>query len=80
MAEARVNAYLDRVVQGRAQFLPMPPFFSWALRERTSWEVDQTGVRTALERGQTMRAALDSAAGPPPALQPAPGPAPVPGR
>ncbi len=80
LADARVTEYLDRVVQGRAQFLPMPPFFSWALRERTSWEVDQAGVRTALERATTLRAARDSAALPPPALQPAPGPAPVPGR
>jgi hypothetical protein len=80
MADARVSEYLDRVVQGRAQFLPMPPFFSWALRERTSWEVDQAGVRSALERAKTLRAARDSAALPAPALQPAPGPAPVPGR
>jgi hypothetical protein len=80
LATARVSEYLDRVVQGRAQFLPMPPFLSWALREESSWEIDQAGVRLALERAKTMRAARDSAAGPPPALQPAPGPAPVPGR
>ena len=80
LATARVTEYLDRVVQGRGQFLPMPPFFSWALRERESWEIDQAGVRVALERARTLRAARDSAAGPPPTLQPAPGPAPVPGR
>lgn len=80
LADARVNDYLDRVVQGRAQFLPMPPFFSWALRERSTWEVNQAGVREALERAKTLRAARDSAAAPPPALQPAPGPAPAPGR
>lgn len=80
LASTRVSEYLDRVVQGRAQFLPMPPFLSWALREESSWEIDQAGVRLALERAKTMRSARDSAAGPPPALQPAPGPAPVPGR
>lgn len=81
LAAARVSEYLDRVVQGRAQFLPMPPFFSVALRDEASWDIDQAGVRLALERAKTMRAARDSAAGPPPSpLQPAPGPAPVPGR
>ena len=80
LATAHVNEYLDRVVQGRAQFLPMPPFFSWALRERERWEIDQSGVRVALERAKTLRTARDSAAGSPPTLQPAPGPAPVPGR
>jgi hypothetical protein len=80
LATARVEEYLDRVVAGRAQFLPMPPFFSWALREAASWDIDQAGVRLALERGRTLRAARDSAAGPPPALQPAPGPAPTPGQ
>ena len=80
LADARVSEYLDRVVQGRAQFLPMPPFFSWALRERSSWDINQAGVRAALEQAKTLRAARDSAATPPPALQPAPGPAPAPGR
>lgn len=79
LARARVAEYLDRVVQGRTQFLPMPPFLSWALREESSWEIDQAGVRIALERGRAMRATRDSAA-PPSPMQPAPGPAPVPGR
>jgi hypothetical protein len=76
-AAARVDEYLGRVVTGRAQFLPMPPFFSVALRERADWEIDQAGLRLALERARVMRAAQDSAA-PPSPITPAPGPPPVP--
>jgi hypothetical protein len=78
-----VDDYLERVVNGRAQFLPMPPFLSVALREDAAWNIDQAGVRVALERARAVRAARDSAGlgeSQPPAVTPAPGPAPVPER
>jgi hypothetical protein len=84
LASAHVNDYLARVVQGRAQFLLIPPFFSVVLRQHADWKVDQAGVRLALERAKSLRAARDSAAPPPTApaspMTPATGPAPVPGK
>jgi hypothetical protein len=80
LASTRVSEYLDRVVQGRAQFLPMPPFFSVALREGASWHIDPAALRLALDRARALRATSDSTrpAAPPPGLTPAPGPPPVP--
>ena len=75
-AVAKVNGYLDRVVQGRARFLPIPPFLGEALREGQEWTVSSAGLRRALERANEIRAMTDSLTGP--ALTPAPGPAPVP--
>ena len=76
LAQARVNDYLDRVLGGRAQFFPVPPFFAEALRENARWSISAAGLRRALERAQTLRAAQDSAA---PGVTPAPGPPPIPG-
>jgi hypothetical protein len=83
VAMAKVNDYLDRVVAGRAQFIPIPPFLSEALRSGTRWRLYNAGVRRGLERAQQLRATADSmAAGGEPqpnVMTPAPGPAPVPG-
>lgn len=79
LAAAHVDDYLERVVNGRAQFLPMPPFLSVVLRDHTSWDIDQAGVRVALERARVVRASRDSAT-PEPSIIPAPGPAPAPER
>jgi hypothetical protein len=77
LATARVNDYLDRVLSGRAQFFPVPPFFGEALRQSARWSVSAAGLRRALDRAKTLRAAQDSAAAP--RVTPAPGPAPIPG-
>ncbi|MFN2571825.1 MAG: peptidylprolyl isomerase [Gemmatimonadales bacterium] len=76
IAMARVNDYLDRVLQGRARFFPVPPFLGETLRERARWNVDEAGVRRAVERAQELRASTDSSRGAP-RIQPAPGPAPI---
>lgn len=84
LATAHVDEYLQRVVTGRAQFLPMPPFLSFVLRDGADWDIDQAGVRVALEKARTVRGARDSTEAPPPAeespMTPATGPAPVPGK
>lgn len=77
-AVAKVNGYLDRVVQGRARFLPIPPFLGEAIREGQEWSVNAAGLRRAQERATEIRALTDSLTGPTSPLQPAPGPAPVP--
>ena len=84
VAMAQVNDYLDRVVVGRAQFIPIPPFFAEALRSEANWRVHNAGVRRALERAQALRATSDSLSGGaeggrPNVMTPAPGPAPIPG-
>ena len=78
LAMARVNDYVDRVVQGRARFFPVPPFLSETLRARARWSVDEAGVRRAVERAQEIRSAADSGrASGAPRMTPAPGPAPI---
>jgi hypothetical protein len=83
LATAHVDEYLQRVVTGRAQFLPMPPFLSFILRDRADWSIDQAGVRVALEKARAVRGTRDSTAAPPASespMTPATGPAPVPGK
>jgi peptidyl-prolyl cis-trans isomerase D len=78
IAMARVNDYLDRVLQGRARFFPVPPFLGETLRERADWSVDEAGVRRAIERAQEIRSTADSGrANQPRGMMPAPGPAPI---
>jgi hypothetical protein len=75
LAMSRVNDYVDRIVQGRARFFPVPPFLGEQLRARARWTVDEAGVRRALELSQEIRSASDSTAAP--GIRPAPGPAPI---
>ena len=77
LAMARVNDYVDRVVQGRARFFPVPPFLSETLRVRARWSVDEAGVRRAVERAQELRSSADSSRAGAPRMTPAPGPAPI---
>jgi hypothetical protein len=79
LAMARVNDYFDRVVTGRAQFLPIPPLLTQVLRERGDWSIDAAAVQRAVERATALRASADSLrpAGGGGVMQPAPGPPPV---
>ncbi|HKA59068.1 MAG TPA: peptidylprolyl isomerase [Gemmatimonadales bacterium] len=81
LAMGRVDDYMSRVVQGRARFFPVPPFLGETLRERGDWNVDEAGVRRALERAQLIRAdslrATGASPGGAPQIAPAPGPAPI---
>jgi parvulin-like peptidyl-prolyl cis-trans isomerase-like protein len=77
IALARVNDYVDRVLQGRARFFPVPPFLGESLRDQARWSVDEAGVRRAVERAQEIRTASDSNRANEPRMQPAPGPAPI---
>jgi len=83
LAMGRVDDYMGRVVQGRARFFPVPPFLGETLRAHGDWNVDEAGVRRALERAQQIRADSTSATGGgarpggAPQIAPAPGPAPI---
>jgi hypothetical protein len=72
-AQGRVNDYFERVFRGRSRFFPLPAFLADTLLATARWDVDEAGVRRAVERGQEIRA--DSAAAP--RMTPAPGPAPI---
>lgn len=79
VAMSRVNDYLDRVLQGRARYFPIPPALAETLRDQSRWSVDEAGVRRAVERAQQLRASADSSRGgaAEPRMTPAPGPAPI---
>jgi PPIC-type PPIASE domain len=81
-ATSRADDYLDRVLQKRARYFPVPMFLAERLRDQASWSVDEAGIRRAAERGDEMRA--DSSGGQTggagsnaPAITPAPGPPPI---
>jgi len=76
-ALARVNDYLERVLQGRARYFPVPPALAEMLRNQARWKVDEAGVRRAVERAQEIRGATDSSGTQEPRMTPAPGPAPI---
>jgi hypothetical protein len=77
-AAGHVNDYMDRLVQQRASYVPISPFFSDALRHGASWSLSSPGVQRAADRAKGLRAAADSlrarGGGP---IRPAPGPAPT---
>ena len=77
LAMARVNDYVDRVLQGRARYFPIPPSLGETLRDQARWSVDEAGVRRAVERAQEIRGSADSNRTNEPRMTPAPGPAPI---
>jgi len=77
VAMASVNDYLDRVLQGRARYFPIPPSLGETLRDQARWSVDEAGVRRAVERAQEIRASSDSNRTNQPGITPAPGPPPI---
>jgi len=75
-AMGRVNDYFDRVFHARARFFPLPVFLADTLLAQAHWDVDEAGVRRAVERGQEIRADSVPTSGAP-RMTPAPGPAPI---
>lgn len=74
LAAARVEAYLDRLVNGEAQPVAVPPIVSGVLAQRFDSKINQAGIERAVERGNEVRLASDSARGTGPATQvPIPG-------
>ena len=77
LAADKVEAYLDRLTDKKSRLRPLPYALSTLLRGRLPSRVDDAGIKRSLTLAQEMSAARDSAAGP---MQPAPGPAPIPGQ
>lgn len=84
LAAKRVESYLDRLVQQRAQFIEVPTPIEAAVRAKYDWKLNDAGLDRALEKAATVRASADSArsAGQPATAVPLPGqggaPAPAP--
>jgi hypothetical protein len=77
VAALKVEQYFDQLVEGKSRLRPLPSALATVLRDRFSYRVNDAGINRAIELAEAERA-KDSTrtAGP---LQPAPGPAPIPG-
>lgn len=87
LAALKVEAYFDRLNDGKSRLRPLPNALSTLLRGRFPSRVDNAGLSRSLQLAQELVAARDSASGgspsglpgaPPGAMRPAPGPAPLP--
>ncbi|HUQ45224.1 MAG TPA: peptidylprolyl isomerase [Gemmatimonadaceae bacterium] len=94
VAAQRVEAFLDRVMAGQAQPVPVPAPLQMILMDKYDAKVNTAGIDRAVERAAKLRASADSvrsAQQPPsavplpgaagkPAVTPAPGAVPLPAR
>jgi hypothetical protein len=84
VADLKVEQYFDDVIAGKRRLRPLPATLGPVLRSRTPWGINQAGVTRALELARAKQSADTAGRGkrpgaaPPGAMQPAPGPAPVP--
>lgn len=79
LAGLKVEQYFDGLVEGKVRLRPLPSALAMLLREKMPNRIYDAGISRAVESAQMLRAKADSAGGRAPAMQPAPGPAPVPG-
>jgi hypothetical protein len=81
LAAARVEAFLDRVMAGQAQPVPVPAPLQMVLMDKYDAKINDAGLDRAVERAAKLRASADSArtAGQPRSAVPLPGGPPAPG-
>ncbi len=85
VAALKLKGYFDHIVAGQQRARPLPASLGDVLRDRIEHHVYQGGIQRGLELAQRKKAqqALDTTetapTGQPPAMQPAPGPAPLQG-
>lgn len=60
LASARVESYLDALLQQRAQFIDVPKPLETALREKYEYKLNSAGIDRAVEQAQKIRASTDS--------------------
>jgi len=61
MAATRIETYLDRIMSGQAQPLPVPQPVQMVLQQRYQSKVYPAGVDRAVERAKKLRSSADSA-------------------
>jgi hypothetical protein len=79
VAAAKVDQYFERLVSGKSRLRPLPPAMASLLRDRFKYRVYDAGLNRAVELAQAERSKADSSKAKTGPLQPAPGPAPIPG-
>jgi hypothetical protein len=78
VAAMKVDQYFDRLLTGTSRLRPLPSTLATLLRDRSSYKVYEAGVNRAVELAEATSKSDSAKAGGGP-LQPAPGPAPIPG-
>ena len=77
VAAVKVDQYFNRLAGGRSRLRPIPAALSTLLRDRASYKIYEGGVNRAVQIAEGELKKTDTGqAGP---VQPAPGPAPIPG-
>jgi hypothetical protein len=61
LAANRVESYIDRIMAGQAQPLPVPQPLATVVQAKYSSSINGAGIDRAVERAQKIRAAADSA-------------------
>lgn len=82
LAASRVETYIDRILGGQAQPLPVPQPLATVLQSKYESSINSAGVDRSVERAQKIRASADSARAQnqPKSQVPLPGAAPVPAQ
>ena len=79
VAAAKVQQYFDQLVGGKSRLRPLPSALATLLRDRFHYRVHDGGLNRAVELAEAERAKTDTSKAKTGPLQPAPGPAPIPG-
>ncbi len=79
VAALKVEQYFDRLVGGKGRLRPIPSALATVLRDRSSYRLSDAGLNRAVELAAAESRKADSARQGTGGLQPAPGPAPIPG-
>jgi hypothetical protein len=79
VAAMKVDQYFDRLSTGKSRLRPLPSTLATLLRDRSSYKVYESGLNRAVELANAERGKADSTRARSGPLQPAPGPAPIPG-
>jgi hypothetical protein len=79
VAAAKVEQYFDRLISGTSKLRPLPSALATVLRDRSSFRIYDAGLNRAVELAEAERSKADSTKAKSGPLQPAPGPAPIPG-
>jgi len=82
LAASRVETYIDRILGGQAQPLPVPQPLATVLQSKYDSNINSAGVDRSVERAQKIRASADSsrAQNQPKSQVPLPGAAPTPAQ
>jgi hypothetical protein len=79
VASTKVDQYFDRLLTGKGRLRPLPSALATLLRDQSSYRVYDAGLNRAVELAQAERAKTDTNKAGTGPMQPAPGPAPIPG-